>query len=67
MHNNVDCKCYIDDVENNRIINHTTGSSSSHPSNSVSGPLVLHQFTIKSVQNNQNLAFSADPPHKMWE
>ena len=29
--------------------------------------LVCYQFATKSVQNNQNLKFSADPSHKIWE
>ncbi len=36
------------------------------PCNSASG-FVLYQYAIKSIQNNQNLKFSADPSHKIWE
>ncbi len=33
------------------------------PCNSASAFLVFYQFATKSIQNNQNLKFSADPPH----
>ena len=36
-------------------------------SNSASGFHVFYHFDTKSVENNQSLKFSADPPHKIWE
>ena len=28
---------------------------------------VFYKFATKSIQNNQNRTFSADPPQKIWE
>ena len=50
------------------IINHAAGSFAkinTGPCNSASGFLVFYHFATKSLQNNKNLQFSADPPHKM--
>ena len=37
------------------------------PCNSASRFFVLYHFATKSIQNDQHLKVSADPPYKIWE
>ena len=59
-------KCSIDILVVN-IIKLILLPKQTSPCNSCSGFLVFYDFATRSIENNKNVRFSANPPHKMWE